>query len=252
MHIIRKYKRLEQYSKIVLIYDYMMRHVNYSEWAKYINSVFINNKLNSGEIVDISCGTGLFLKELKKIGYKLYGSDNSYDMISRAKSKSNNLGIHYFVMDMRNIYLKKKFDAVVSLFDSINYLITEDDILKNLCSVDSILKDNGLFIFDICTEANSLKNFYNYTEKGKCDNILYTRKSYYIKDERIQVNKFKIIDKNNNENYSEIHKQRIYYPEEIEEIIKESPLKLISMYDDFTFYPPSNKTERIHFVLKKQ
>ncbi len=252
MHIVKKYKRLEQYSKITLIYDYMMRHVNYNEWAKYINSIFITNKLNSGKIIDISCGTGSFLRELKKFEYKLYGSDNSYDMISRAKSKSNNLGIHYFVMDMRNIYLKKKFDAAVSLFDSINYLVTEGDILKNLCSVDSILKDNGLFIFDICTEANSLKNFYNYNEKGKCDNILYTRKSYYIKDEHIQVNKFKIIDKNNNENYSEIHKQRVYYSEEIEEIIKESPFKLVSMYDDLTFYPPSNKTVRIHFVLKKQ
>jgi len=79
------------------------------------------------------------------------------------KNKYNKTEINFYTMDMRNLQFKKKFDGVVSLFDSINYLTTEEDILKNFRSVESILNDNGIFIFDVCTETNSIKNFYQYT-----------------------------------------------------------------------------------------
>ncbi len=249
--MIRRYRKIEKYSVVAQIYDYMMRHVNYSGWANYVRSILRINDLESGDIIDISCGTGSLLKELKKLGYNLYGSDQSRDMLVQAKLKCNNPGIKFQVMDMRNLCLKKRFDAVVSLFDSLNYLTIEDDILKCLNSVEAILSNNGLFIFDICTEANSLNNFINYIEKGEYNRIYYQRKSYYINKERIQINNFKIINKKTGKNYRETHRQRIYYPEEITAIIDNSSLKLISMYDDLTLNPPTSKTERIHFVLKK-
>jgi len=248
----KKHKKVEQYSKFALVYDHMMKHIDYERWAKFIDSILKMNGVKFGDIIDISCGTGTFLIKFNKYGYKLYGSDNSLEMINQAKLKCNKIGINFYIMDMRNLNFEKRFDGVVSLFDSINYLTAEKDLLKNFCSVESILNDNGIFIFDACTETNSIKNFNQYTESGENKGIYYYRKSYYVKEEHVQINDIKIVNKNNGENYREIHRQRIYTPQEIKEIINNSPLKLINMYDDFSFDPPDEETERIHFVLKKR
>ena len=243
---------MEQYSKFALVYDHIMKHIDYEGWAKFINSILKMNGVKFGDVIDISCGTGTFLIKLNKYGYKLYGSDSSLEMINQAKLKCNKIGINFCIMDMRNLHFEKRFDGVVSLFDSINYLTTESDLLKKFRSVESILNDNGIFVFDICTEANSINNFNQYTESGEIKGIYYYRKSYYLKKERIQMNDIKIVNKNDGENYREIHRQRIYNPQEIKEIINNSPLKLINMYDDFSFVPPDEETERIHFVLKRR
>ena len=251
LNILKKYEKVEQYSKLAPIYDYMMRNIDYEGWARFINSILKINGIKFGDIIDISCGTGTFLSKMNKYGYKLYGSDCSHDMINQAKLKYGKIGINFYIMDMRNLHFEKRFDGAVSLFDSVNYLITENDLLKNLCSVESILNDNGIFIFDICTEKNSIKNFDKYTESGEYKGIYYYRKSNYLNKKHIQINDIKIVNKNNGENHREIHRQRIYTPEEIKKIINDSPLKLINMYDDFTFNPPDKQSDRIHFVLEK-
>jgi SAM-dependent methyltransferase len=254
INFIKKSKKVDQYSKLALIYDHIMRHVDYTSWANFISSILKMNEINSGNILDVSCGTGSFLLKLSKYGYNLYGCDISAEMINQAllKSKKNNVNIALFIQDMRDLKFDVTFDGAVSLFDSINYLKTEDDLLKNLISVSSILNDKGIFIFDICTESNSLKNFFDYNEMGEYKFMIYHRKSYYLKNKRLQINEINIVDKNAGERYKEIHKQRIYTIEEIQKIINLSPLKLLSVYDNLSFNPPNSQTERIDFVLNKK
>ena len=254
IRFVKKYKKVKQYSKLAQVYDYVMRHVDYVGWAKFVDSVLKMNGIKFGHIIDLSCGTGTFLMELNEYGYKLYGSDVSREMVKQAQSKCSKKGINItlYVGDMRTLRFEKRFDGAVSLFDSINYLRNEEDVLENLVSVASILNDNGIFIFDICTEANSLKNFNQYTEKGEYNNIFYHRKSYYLEYDHLQINDIKIIDKKTGEHYREIHRQRIYTAEEIKNIVTISPLRLVNMYDGFSFNPPDSQTERIHFVLEKK
>lgn len=251
---LKKYHKVKPYSKLALIYDYMMRHVNYREWAEFINSILKQNGLESGYVLDISCGTGSFLKAFEKYGYSIYGSDFSPSMIEQARIKHKKTGNenNFYVRDMRELTFDRKFDCVVSLFDSINYLTEQDDVLKNFNSVSSILEDNGLYIFDICTEFNSIRHFDNYHERGEFKELYFTRDSYYYQDERIQVNDIKIIDKEQGEQKRELHRQRVYSPDKIRHIIERSPLRLLAMYDNFSFNPPTDETERIHIVLKKE
>ena len=254
LSFLRMFQKAKPYSKFAQIYDYIMRHVNYAEWAEYIYSVLTKYGIDSGNFLDISCGTGSFLMEFKRYGFTINGSDFSPSMIEIAKSKHKDSGKEdiFFVRDMKNLTFDKRFDGIVSLFDSLNYLMVQEDVHKNLKSVSSILKDKGIYIFDICTEYNSIRNFDNYIERGEYIGLNYIRKSYYNKDERIQINDIKIIDKENGNQYREIHKQRIYTQEEMIQIIELSPLKLLAIYDDFTSNPPTDETERIHFILKKE
>jgi len=50
--------------------------------------------------------------------------------------------------DMRNIKLKRKFDAIIITGRSFSYLTTNDDVQNTLKSVYKNLKKGGVFIFD--------------------------------------------------------------------------------------------------------
>ena len=100
---LKKYRKVKPYSKLALIYDYMMRHVNYIEWSKFIYSILKQNGIDSGNVLDISCGTGSFLKAFAKYGYSIYGSDFSPSMIERARIKHKKTGNenNFYVRDMK-------------------------------------------------------------------------------------------------------------------------------------------------------
>ena len=47
---------------------------------------------------------------------------------------------------MVNFKLNKKFHSVISICDSINYVVDENDLLKVFINVWNHLEDNGIFI----------------------------------------------------------------------------------------------------------
>jgi len=242
------------YEMLAHFYDELMIHVNYKKWAQYIDEIIKSQNISNARILDISCGTGTLLIFLYKKGYKVSGSDISKNMINTAISKIRNLGydINFFQTDMRKLSLKKKFNVIVCLYDSINYILTCKEFINTLNNVYFSLSDNGIFIFDVCTEYNSIKNFYDYYDSGETADFFYQRHSFFIKEDMLQINTFRILSKKNNKMYLENHKQRIYTTDELNSIISKTEFTTIGMFDNYSFNPPGIKSERIHFVLRKK
>jgi len=65
------------------------------------------------------------------------GIDISEAMIKRAKNKieRENLPVEFYVQDMRNFDLGKKFDVAICLFGTFGYCITDDEISFMLSSL---------------------------------------------------------------------------------------------------------------------
>ena len=246
-------QNVEPYSKLALIYDDIMVHVDYKLWANYIHSIINKWHENAINVIDISCGTGAFLIEFSTFNYQLAGCDYSYDMVAKAQTRlqANNLLIPIWQDSIINISYKKKMDTVVCLYDSVNYLLKLDELVKLLNKIYSILNKNGLFIFDICTEKNSIKYFSNFVDRDRGKNYSYTRESNYNKKSRIHSNKFEIKFFNSNTTYIEKHTQKIYYINEVINLIKNSNFKLLDVLDGFSYNNASENSLRVHFVLKK-
>ena len=91
-------------------------------------------------ILDIGCSSGIFLKDLERLGFKienLFGIDISEKAIANCKSN----GIqNAFVMDAQNITLLEKFDIIIAS-DCLEHL--QDDI-KAINNWKSLLKNGGL------------------------------------------------------------------------------------------------------------
>ena len=242
----------QPYAKLAKIYDRVMNHVKYDKWADYILSIFHNFGIHGKSILEIACGTGNLSVFLLKHGYDITGMDLSPAMLKIAadKFKENGIPQKLVAANMTSIPLKKKFDAVLCLYDSLNYIRDPADFKKAIEETSTVTKGGGLFIFDVCTLLNSQIFFSNKSMFEDLGDIKYERKCHYHESENIQENVF--IIEHNGKRFVEKHLQRIYKLDEVRKIISDSSFKMRGMFNDLTFDQGTESSERVHFVLQKK
>ena len=248
----RKHEKIEvdAYSRLAVIYDHVMRHVDYDHWADYVESVYRRHGFFPRRLLDVACGTGTLALELASRGYLAGGVDGSEAMISQAQQKAEKLGqdIFFETRNLMNLEGLPTFEGVLCLYDSLNYMMSVEDISTALEQVRILVEPEGLFVFDVCTETNSLAYFRDMTNRERGDGFTYVRRSHY--DAGVQVNAFEIRFEGSDEVFYEEHRQRIYPLEELERVIQESRFHLEAAYDGFGFSDPTEHSDRVHFVLR--
>lgn len=126
-------------------YDEMMSYVDYDAWAELIKDRITElNKIEN--LLEIGCGTGEILNRLKKY-FVVHGIDNSVNMIEKAKKKYD--AVSFVEKDMLNLDEEKKYDAIISNFDTFNYLKNTHELNIAFRNVKNALKQNGVFLFDV-------------------------------------------------------------------------------------------------------
>ena len=238
------------YSRLATIYDYVMRHVDYVYWADYVESLFLRHHLVPSRVLDLACGTGTLALEFWKRDYLVTGVDACREMLDVAEEKSKQIGckLPFFQKDLLNLKAFPCFDVVLCLYDSINDLMTPREISLALKNIYDVTEPGGLAVFDVCTETNSIRHFRDLTDRDRGDGFSYTRQSSY--QNGIQINRFNIHFSHSNEEVCEIHKQRIYPIFKIEELVRLSPFQIEGVYDGFGYNPPTDLSDRVHFVLR--
>ena len=100
-------------------------------------------------VLDLTCGTGSQVFFLTKSGFIVNGADFSPKLldIARAKAKKEKLDISFIDGDMRTLKVGK-FDAVITIFNAIGHLTT-DDFEKAIKNIYDNLKPGGIYLFDI-------------------------------------------------------------------------------------------------------
>ena len=144
-----------------------MDDVDYNSWAEYIRDLFDEYDCENPFVLELASGTCSLAEKLKNLGIFAFPTDNSLPMLSVAGNEIPNK----VCCDMRRIPFKRKFDFVFSAFDSVNYLLTKNDLRLMIESVSNVLTEDGIFTFDVSLENNSLNNLEHLNRKGKIDNI---------------------------------------------------------------------------------
>lgn len=250
----RKKRHVPPYTKLAGAYDYLMKHVDYVEWADYIDVTLKKMGNPILQIVDVACGTGNFLFELaRKKSYQLSGFDQIAEMVGIAEQKARQKGVSIPLWrgNMLDFQLRQPQDAIVCLYDSINYLLTLDNCQRFYQQCHANLKSRGILIFDICTEWNSIVHFQNYVGREKTTAFNVVRKSYYDAVNRMHHNDFTIGYVNEPYVYFEQHLQKIFYIDEIIDSISPELFEIKGIFNGFTWSKGTENSERVHFVLQK-
>ncbi|MBQ7339009.1 MAG: class I SAM-dependent methyltransferase [Clostridia bacterium] len=159
------------YDAIAGVYDRLNAEIDYGAWADFVERCFARFLVARPEMVlDLACGTGSMTLELARRGYDMIGVDGSVDMLTVARDRAGNEAeaarILFLLQDMRTFELYGTVGAVTCCLDSVNYLLTEEDVKRCFAGVHNYLDPDGLFLFDVNTPYK-FKHIY-----GDCAYIL--------------------------------------------------------------------------------
>lgn len=258
---------MEAYTTFAAVYDKLMDNIPYAEWAKYIVSLLHEYNITEGLVAELGCGTGSITSLLAEAGYDMIGIDNSYDMLSVAydkKAESALLSILYLEQDMREFELFGTVSAIISVCDSLNYILTTEELTQVFRLANNYLDSGGIFVGDFKT----IHYFRDVTSDSVLaedrDDLSYIWENSY--DEETHINElslslflpeFNEAKMTENEDgsvfrrYRELHCQRGYSPDEIKTCITLSGMELIAMYDAFTHEPANENSERIYVIARE-
>lgn len=112
-----------------------------------------------GTALDVGCGTGRAFAPLLRRGWTIVGCDLSPAMLEIAAREVGSTAIDLRVADMRELPQLGDFDLVLSLNDSVNYLLGDDDLVLALAGMRSNLSDDGLLIFDVNSRSTYTEGY---------------------------------------------------------------------------------------------
>jgi len=237
---------LSEYDKIAKFYDSVIGRSD--DEIKFVKGRIRKYHPSTKSVLEIGCGTGSNLIILSK-KYEVTGLDISRQMLKIAKKKIPSGKFH--LHDIRNFDLKKKFDVILCLYDTINHLTHFNDWKKVFKRAYVHLNDNGLFIFDI----NSL---YKLRCVAEISPLVYTFGSNYLimnvrKISHSTYNwNLKVFEKKSGNNFG-LHESNI----------KESSFEVSKISNELSGYFSLKKaeedtgkrikaeSERIYFICKK-
>ena len=242
-----------QFEGFARYYDqFMLRLVNYTAWVDYIIKIFNEHNIHPRTILDVACGTGIPSLLLAKKGYQIIGIDNSLPMIEVFQEKINksNYNIQTIHSDIRNFKIPQLVGAAISFYDSINYLLTEDDLQSCFKSIFDSLNPNGVFTFDMNT-VYCLESFWSNREAPRrVDDIYSIWQNSYNPEQKISTLTLTVFT-DDGRYFKEVHKERGYPLEVIQSILESAGFTNVKFYAHLTFLAPINTTYRIMIVARK-
>ena len=244
------------YKSFAQVYDLFMNNVPYEEWCRYLTGLLEEYGIPGGLLLELGCGTGSMTELLSQKGYDMIGVDNSEDMLEIAMDKRVDSGhdILYLLQDMREFELYGTVRAVISICDSMNYILEEEDLLQVFRLVNNYLDPGGYFIFDLNT-------IYKYEQIGESTIAENLEEASFIWDNlydaKTQINEYELAifipegEEGLYRKYEEFHEQRGYDPEVIRRLLEEAGMRFVAAYDAFTRNPVRPDSERIYVIARE-
>ena len=253
-----QYRTADNLEKRIRLHDYSTSPLGWIEW------VYERLELKAGErVLELGCGTGKMTRLLAQAGYDMIGVDYSEEMLQIAREAAwgergpQNTDILYLLQDMREFELYGTVRAVVSVCDSLNYILKEEELLKVFRLVNNYLDPGGVFIFDLNTP-------YKYREilgeNTICENReqgSFIWENFYEEEEQVNQYDLTLFIRDREHpglyrKYEETHVQRGYEAGRIEELLQQAGMEFIAAYDAFTREPVKADSERIYVIAREK
>lgn len=228
-----------------------MYDLDYEKIYKFIKELLGKTSLEVNLILEMACGTGGLTEKLVK-DYKLHAFDLSEDMLSVCENKIRSRNLKLFKQNMAGFSAPGSYDAIVSVGDSLNYLIEREDFEAALKSAYDHLNKDGIFIFDLNTEYK-FKNIDPVTV-DEVDDVFYIWENIFDGEKKLNtygVNFFRNTDENNYKRFYEEHLERAYDLSYVKNLLEEIGFSYIEVYDDYEFKEVSENTSRYTIAAKK-
>lgn len=257
---------MEAYSGFAEVYDILMDNIPYEEWSDYLTGLLAEYGVEKGLVAELGCGTGNITERLAERGYDMIGIDCSEEMLSIARQKQNEGNqpsaegeaqartVLYLLQDMREFELYGTVDAIVSICDSLNYILQEEELRQVFSLVNNYLEERGVFIFDLNTPYKYRELLAENTIAENRENCSFIWDNFF--DEETGINEYELtlyVQERQElfRRYEETHYQRAYELETVKQLLAEAGMEFVAAYDAFTREAPQENSERIYVVARE-
>ncbi len=222
----------------------------------YIKKLLCRFGVQEGIVLDLACGTGGVSAGLLRDGYDVISVDNAPEMLCEARDRLAPFGGRALVLqqDMRELDLFGTVKATVCCMDSVNHLLSADDVFSVFSKVSLFTEPGGVFIFDVNSiykHASVLANNTFVFEDEK--DFLVWQNEYDERTNTVQM-LIDVFSSEQNDTYirfSDEIAERAYPTEELESMLLRAGFSQVFIYGDRTFSPPKAHEERIYFAAIK-
>ncbi len=135
------------YSRSAAFYDAIYSFKNYAAEAAMIDSIIRARKLSSGNrLLDVACGTGRHIQELRARGYDADGVDLEENLLAIARARNPDARFHR--ADMTDFDLESTYDVVTCLFSAIGYVVTVERLRRTIANLARHLAPGGVILVE--------------------------------------------------------------------------------------------------------
>lgn len=206
------------------LYDKFMEFSDYGAWEKQVEELIQEGQPNGKRLLDIGCGTGELLLRMAK-NYQCDGMDLSEGMLKVAQRKLKHREVKLFLGDMVEFDTGYRYDIMVSLFDTVNHILSLEELESHLKSVEKSLNPGGVYIFDVVDRefmetmfpgdifVDNRKDITCIWEHEIEDGIDYIDATYFLKNSRGSWDKL-----------TESYAKKIFTSSEIENLVTKAGL----------------------------
>ena len=241
------------YEDFSYIYDKLSFDIDYEGYAKNILNLVDKYNIKKENMLELAAGSGMlthyFFDEFKNID----ALDISPDMLNVFAEKYDNDNVNLIYYDMVEFENPDKYDLIVILLDSINYVTDPKELQKLFDNCYKNLKDGGLLVFDMNSEYKMKEVFGSNCYVYEYEDIFYTWDNFY-EDDLIDMH-LNFFVENKDGSYDRIYEyqlERVYTINEVSEKVKEAGFHDIKTYDEDDFGPVKVDSLRILFSAVKE
>ena len=245
------------YEEFASVYDQVMDNIPYEKWFTVLRQYLIDHGMEQGCICDIGCGTGVMTELFAAAGYDMIGVDCSEDMLALAQQRreKNQSTVMYLHQDMMELTLMEPVEALISVCDSMNYLLEEEELQAVLSHVWQQLKPGGYFLFDMKTAYCYQQIMGDQTWVSQDEDTSYIWENYFYEESSINEYTLTIFrrrpDSELFEKIEEAHYQRAYDLKQITEMMQKNGLEVCEILDSSMRSEPTETSERVYIVARK-
>jgi ubiquinone/menaquinone biosynthesis C-methylase UbiE len=214
----------------------------------------ILNLKNGESILDVPCGYGRHSIELSKMGFNVTGVDINEVHLNVARKNSDKLdtSLSFSHGNMLTLDFAKKFDAIINMFYSFGFFISDEENMQTLRNFYNALKNGGRFLMH--TDVNIpriLSGKYKEIEKRELisGNELEIRDYYNKETKRIEGTW--IIHKKDGSKTQKDYSVRVYTKEEFMEMCIDVGFKRCEAYSSWDGQPYDSDSEDMIIVAYK-
>ena len=216
-----------------------------------LQSLILDHIPAGSRLLDLCCGTGQLARELLSLGYLVTGLDGSKEMLEFAKG--NAPGAEFMLEDARTFHLAPVYRAVVSTFDSLNHIMSHEELSQVFINVKSSLVPAGVFLFDLNMEEGYKRRWRGSFAIVEENQVCAVRSSYKEHDKIGQMDITIFTHENGWQRTDTRLVQRCYSEKEVKSFLKSAGFEGTQSYDavDLGMAPPEERGGRICFLARK-